>query len=829
VVEVRPWQILVYSLVSTVIIGGIIYFIYGIAGISVNDNEKTIITGSGISGAKIYRNNYGIPHIESADNSSLFFAMGYAHASDRLWQMDYARLFGSGKMASVFGKDALELDLFMRSFDIPATTDSIINSLPSQTRSILQAYSDGVNEYIENNKYKLSFEFHALDHNPKAWKPADCILIGRVLGFYLSFSIWADPVFGSIAERLGYERAMELVPSMPMNSHSVLAGSGNLENKFYRNKLTDAVDFFSSTDFDYKIIHEKLNKYGRAPGSSLGSNCWAVIQDNDSTRTATLANDPHFLLSLPSPWYQISIDGGDYKCAGLSIPGIPALIIGRNDDLAWGVTNIMADDLDFFIEQIDSTGNYYTDTGGNRQALDMIPDTIHVRDSLDLIYYKKYCGGRPLISETHLLKLDSNSLTGHSSAATFINRYDLSFEWSGNQTSDEVSAILSLMKSGNLSEGQSSIRNWGFPAFNFTMASSKGEVGNFPAGFFPKRGRDCNPNMPNPAWLADCRWEGFGNFSELGENITPSSGFVASANNVLDYNSIHHISNYLEPESRIERIVELLENIDDYSVREAQYMQKDLLSPYAREISKIILPVLEKSKDLFDSDEFYAYEILYNWDFIMSVERPAPLIFNVFMKNLSENTFRDELKEDYEGYVFITSLPTNKLKEFIFSGSDWFDDIETEERETRDYQIYQSFRDAVAEIKGHYGEVKAGEWRWGDLHTLDLHHVLSRSEFLKGSVSITGLEMGGNNTTINNTEWSLITPYKVRVGASSRFIANLADTVIHTSIPGGASGDPVSPNYSDQVRIWQSGGYIRMPFSENTSENYSLKTTIKPR
>ncbi len=825
----------IFALIISLIIVGIAFLIFSNSLIynSVNNSKTKIYSKKVNSDINIYENYYGIPHIVAGNEDDLFFAIGYFQAKERLWQMDYFRRTAQGRLSEVFGESTVKYDKFFRSLGIKESTSKIYDSLSPLSKKMLTKYSEGVNCYIENNKDNLSFEFSALDFIPEKWQPVHSIMLGRLMAFELSLGFWIDNAMGEISKKVGFEKANELIPSYPLNAPHIIDDSNtvNLNKNIFTGHFKNNQNTYLQSFASYlREIREGMGLFA----TSVGSNAFAV-KSFDSLKNRNniiFANDPHLTVELPPRWIQMQITAGDFNVTGMTIPGIPLILSGRNDNIAFGITNIMVDDVDFYVETLDKTRNYYySNDSTEKQKIKFKADTIKIKNGKEIQYYRRFTDKSEIISDHHLFNYNDALFKSNKNKANqnFYKQHAITFLWTGNFFSDEFFGLYHINKAKNLTEFQYGAKFWGSPGLNFTYCDKKGNLAMFPSALIPKRDFNCNPNFPNDANKKNNKWLGFVNNDSIPYSINPNRTFVASANNRISKNLKYHISDYWEPSSRIERIYELLgQNSGNFTLRDAQYVQNDYLSPYSKEILKIVLPVFEKYFYLLKNEEVRTLNYLKNWDYIMNSQSKEAAVFNMFMYRLIYNTFFDELGEDlYREYVFVTNIPTRIILELLLmNDSHWFDNVNSSEVETKEYIIFNSFRETLDLLEKEFGTNKVEKWRWGKLHKLSLNHIFSKNEFLKPSVTIEELETGGNNTTVSNTEWKYYEPFATKVAASMRFVCDLNDTVIYTSIPGGNSGDPMNPNYANQTQIWINGGYIKIPFSRKINEEFKLSVKI---
>ncbi|MCO5251447.1 MAG: penicillin acylase family protein [Candidatus Kapabacteria bacterium] len=807
--------ILVVGLAFIIIVIAVIRFSDGLIKASLPKDFENFDTPLVTGEVKIFKNYYGIPHIITDNESDLFFAMGFYHASDRLWQMDYYRRLSQGRLSEIFGDESILVDKFLRCFMIDSTAQKCYDNMSEQSKAVLQRYSQGVNFYMSEYRNKMPFEFGALAYQPDEWLPYHSILIGRVLTFELSLGIWADAAYGEIASKFGYEKARLLIPGLDKPKPTQI----------------DSNIFSTTFDQDLSLYSDKLTKIRNdvgIVGSSSGSNCWVFRNVDSISQSAILANDAHLPLTIPARWLQMQFTTKGINAVGLSLPGIPLLMSGRNDNIAWGISNIMADDFDYFVERIENE-HYYV--GENKKKIRFHVDTIFVKDKEPHVYYQRFTETSPIISDFHINRDPSIllNLPGKTDTSFFVQNA-MSFRWVGNNISDEILTLYKLARADNYDEFKSACNHWSNPGLNFHYADNAGNIGLKSAADIPARGKDCDPNLPNPAWIDTYQWKGFNRLEN--EKVSRSSKeakFIASANEKIE--NVNYISNYWEPESRINRINEVLTLEDKHGWREAQYLQNDYYSDFAKKMSDIIVPILDKYSSLMTVNELRVLNSLNDWDYIILTDIGLSSFINVYTNQFIYNIFHDDFGPLlYNKFTFVSSIPTRLVMDVLTNSKydTFIDNLRTNETEIIDDIIFETYRASINHLIKHFNSGKINDWKYGNIHQLNINHVFSRQKFLSPSVTLGPFEMSGNNTTVNNTEWNFTNPYAMVIGASMRFIADMNEDFIFTVVPGGASGDPASPNFSDQVRIWLNGGYLKIPFGSSPAENYRLAVSISP-
>jgi penicillin amidase len=772
------------------------------------------------SNADIYINKQGVPHIVSATDDAMFFAMGYFNARERLWSMEQWKLTAMGRIAEIYGEQYLNVDLFMRIIDLPKIATMLYQNADNETKQVLTAYTNGINTYIRANKDELSFEYGASDFTPEEWKPSDCFLMQRYLTFILDNNFYYDLIMAKIANKIGVSKAMELLPSYPATAPHILDPD---INKHINDTIIPVLDTTNTlaytTSSDDALLNELasiMQMLGKC-GSNLGSNTWAT---NINPNNAILANDSHLPLALPCFWQQIHISSPSYNVVGLMIPGIPIILSGRNNSIVWGVANMMVDDIDYLIQRIDSNQqNYYINTTETKPIVEFV-DTIKIRNAPPYLYYKRSINGCNILSDAAILNNYTNAKSNPMNYFTF--------QWTATQKTNEIGAMLKTMKATNWKEFVSGVNNWKCPGMVFTYADVKGNIGIAPRALLPLRKPAVTPSLPSPGWLVGNVWTGFIEPNAIPTLYNPPKRFVSASNNAVDKSATYFITSYDALGARAERIEEMITASEAYTYRDAQYMHNDVLSLYARKMLQRLFPIFDKYQHLLSKDEKNAFARMRKWDYTMSLNSVPASIFNMYIAKLIEETLADELGELYSHYISNTNMPMQKIYELLMSPeSTWWLNTNTQERQQRDYMVIHSFKTAIAELRKLYKTDTISKWKYGEQHTVTLNHLYTYNTMFHNATDIGEFQLGGSNCTINNTDWNLSTPFKIISATAMRLIADMKADYIYTIIPGGSSGDPVHPHYADQVQLWQIGTYIKLPTDAVPAPEFELAVSLR--
>lgn len=799
---------------------------------------------------RVYRNSFGIPHISGSSLRDVIFAQGYTHAQDRLWQMDFWRRAATGTTAEVLGPDGVQFDAFMRTLDIRGIAQRLRKNLTPTAQQILRAYSDGVNAYIHDNADRLPFEFDALSYQPQEWTPEDCLVIGRALAFDLSLGFWSDITYAQIEHQRGTKFVADYVPRdvqgpFVLDTASVTAQTVSVAGV---PNIGAGPNVAEGQQRAQLLAHLRANLANARRvlglrGAGYGSNCWVTRTPNGS---AIVANDPHLTSAIPAKWYQIHLTTPTMNVLGLSVPGIPLVISGRNDFIAWGFTNAMIDDVDYVIERCDSLDpiNYYRDANGARKKFRYLADTIRIAGQSDTIISIRATATSRVISDHHMMRNPTPIFDFPRVAATsfmFPERSKtrptvLTFRWAASYPSDEITAMYRVNTARTVESMLAALATWGAPALTFSVGSKSGAMATMAAGNLPQRGSS-DPRLPIHSWIQGADWSGVTSLSGLGRLVNPSRGWVASANNRLS-SSATYVGSLFEPSSRMERIGELMRLYSKPTVRDMQMMQQDVVSPYAKNMLQKVLPILLRASKRFNTDERRALSMLSSWDAAHTPIDNAASIYSVFLDRLVWATFEDELGQQlFFDWTLVANIPLRRIDELMDEPNHrLWDDIRTNQQlEDMSWIIVRAFQLAVDDLQRHFKHGPESGWPFGAIHSVTFPHVFGKTPLMRPTLNLGPFNIGGSQTTINNTQWSFSTnePRGVllpsKVVASMRVISNMTDSVQYTVVPGGASGQPLEAHYSDQMQLWLKGGYVKLPVSATPDVSFRLYHVFSPR
>lgn len=718
----------------------------------------------------VYRDGFHIPHIFAQNEHDLFFAQGYITAQDRLWQMDLWRRYAKGQLSEIFGPFTTKSDSMMRTIGINRIVERIEPGLSPTSRRVMQAYTDGINAFIRQNKKHLPVEFKMLNYQPASWKITDCLAVLRLVGWQMSVGWTIEPVMGALIDNLGLEKVQQL-----FSFHAEDATVFQFDEK-------------KQASIFYCEFAERFNP-SPFPKPDFSSNCWVVSGKRSATGKPILANDPHLAFLNPSFWYEIHLTGTGFNVAGFSIPGLPLVAVGTNEHVAWGVTNLLADDIDFYEEKLDTDNGSRYLSGSQYRTMETIKDKIGVRDQPPIDFKIRTTYHGPIVSDILQHPMPDKAV---------------SLRWIGQEISDECLSFYKLNLASDWKSFREALRYFKIPPQNFLYADRNGNIGYQAAGKIPIQNRAAH-FIPKPGQNPENDWKGFISFDRLPSIKNPKEGILASANDGKKFKyGRSEILNYTDLPFRIDRIEQLLSEKSELSVMDMKKIQGDIQSDYALNVLKQVLPYLD---DFTTGEPLVqrAAAMLSRWDGQLKAGSAEAMIFEQFLLRLFENIFKDELTDSlYNSWLDLYTIPwASLLREVSNPHSSWADNITTsDKRETLKEIIRISFENAVEQIKKDQGE-DILNWSWGKVHTLLFEHPLGQIPLMDKIFNIGPFHMGGSAMTLNRMGFSLTKPYKITWGTSGRIIIDLSDLNNTISVlPTGQSGQPMDGHYSDQTQLF---------------------------
>ena len=733
---------------------------------------------------KVIRDERGVSHIYASNEHDLYFMTGYITAQERLWQMDMVRHATQGRLSELFKRDMFETDIFLRALGMQEKSRMVLEKEDPEILATLQAYADGVNAWITECGKKLPPEFRVLGYEPEPWTMVDITNIIGFIGWDLASSNLSNEISNyKLGMKLGAEKAAELIADWNLVDEVVFPDF-RLDDK-----LTDkALKAVSSM--------EKLEELGIVTLS--GSNNWAVSGSRSETGKPILSNDMHLGFNVPGFWLQVhQVIPGKLNVTGVLFPGEPFIIAGHNDRIAWGMTNLGVDDIDLFVETVDSTGNNYLYNGEWLPFRD-VEHTLKMTDDSSQTRVLRYTHHGPVIS-----------------GMQNIDDVVLSMCWSGYDYSDEIKAVYLLNRAGNWDEFRTALSHFKSISQNFAYADVDGNIGLNTGGGVPVR--KGTGLLPRRGDTDEYEWKGYVPFELLPSSFNPEEGFISSANQrTVDSSYPFFISGEFSMPYRIMRIREMAGEKQVLGIEDFKRMITDNHSAYAKMLTPVILKGAEALSDPGETER-KAIEELRVWNYAMDASLVAPTLFEFIRMEMAYQLLGDELDELYG--AALGRQHDFYLYRLMKEGPDgWVDNVNTPEEESLETIIARSISAALDTLTARYGEY-GEQWQWGRIHTITLEHPMGGVKILDRVLKLNSdtYGVGGSYHTVE--PYAFRDNFKAHHGASERHIFNTADwDKSLTVIPTGTSGIPGSPFYLSQTETYINNGFYSEPFSDAAVE-----------
>ncbi len=753
---------------------------------------------------EIIRDRWGIPHIYAQNNHDLFFAQGYVHAQDRLFHLDMNRRVGLGRMAEVLGPLGVTTDRFARIMGWPKAAQATVDGTDPVTAEWMTAYANGINAYIAAGR--LPVEFALLAYKPEPWELVHTTAWGVVLGWGLSVNWETELMRALLIDRLGPEKAADLMPTCQPGYPAILPDAA--VGAQLAAQLLQAFREFSEA-FPVGVF---------PGGPNVGSNNWVIGGQRTVNGRPILANDPHLPPVFPTIWYENHLHGGDFHVTGFTMPGVPGVVIGHNEHIAWGVTNAFPDVQDVYVEKFHPDDDTLYEVNGRYQQAEIVEETIKIRGLRSQHLRVRFTRHGPII--TDLLPDEKRPLA---------------LRWTGYETNNHIRAVFDINKATDWQSFQDGLRHWGFPSQNIVYADIQGHIGYTMPGKVPRRRRG-QGLVPVPGWIDDYEWDGWISHEELPRRFGPPEGYIATANNMVAGDSYPHFltGEWLAP-YRVQRIMELIEGKQKLTIADNAQMHQDTVSLLARRALPLLLAALPPFEQLSPllADIVGRLRI---WPGEMGVDSVEASIFTGWMVMLTNSVLKQAVGEELAHLLLgdgpvegFTGYPFHKVAyeivvRWLESGPPaWVGNVTP--------LVLPALEASLSVLQTAYGRSPEG-WQWGKLHYLNLHNHLARIPALGQMWKPVTVPMGGDGYTLNNADVSPhFPPPPVKLIASCRMILDVGewDNSL-AALPGGQSAHLASPYYQNGVSEWVDGRYHPMLFTRTRIESVTLGTlTLEPR
>jgi penicillin amidase len=754
---------------------------------------------------EIVRVEPGIPHIYAQNAHDLFFAQGYVHAQDRLWQMEFNRVIGQGRLASLFGEGALEIDRIMRVLGLAQAAERDWQVLSPATRAALTAYAEGVNAYLATHRGRLPIEFTLLGVEPGPWKPVDSLTWGKLMALNLSQNHPFEILRAHLINKLGEPVARRLMAPYPANGPVIVppglqAYAGSTAPRAAPSRLASLAGLSMISGI----------------GQAWGSNGWVVAGSRTASGRPLLANDTHLGLQLPSVWYQVGLHGGGYDEAGFSFPGMPFLVIGHNRRIAWGITNLCGDVQDLYMEKLDDPVHprrYQFE--GQWRDLVIRHEKIAVKGKPDVDLEVRETLHGPIVNDA-IVELQASPPTA--------------LRWPAFGGTHLVDALAALNLAADWRSFHQALAAWETPSVNFVYADVDGHIAYQSTGRIPIRAAGHQGLVPVPGWDGRAEWQRFIPYEEMPKSVDPPAGFLVTANNkVVGDDYPYFIAYDMADPYRAQRISELLaagHRFTPAGLRAIQAETAGLPVAALRPYLLTVPPAGEREKK--------ALAEVRRWDLRYETGSAGAAVYEVWYWYLLGEILGDEL-----GPKVLTEYRTIGLSQApsvidLMARPDdpLFDDHRTPRIEHRDDIVRRSLTKAVAWLSLRYGDDPAG-WTYGRVHSVTFVHAplgqsgIAPLERLFNSVT---LPARGNAFTVDAATPDFTKPFAVVFGTSQRMIVDLADLEGSTWVNStGQNGQLWNRHREDQIPKWEAVEDYPMRFGEAAVRAHpEAKLTLVP-
>ncbi|CAL9543705.1 Acyl-homoserine lactone acylase QuiP [Streptomyces sp. enrichment culture] len=914
----RRAKLMVLVLVLAVI-GGLAYGAYwSISTVRASfPQTKGSITLDGLSGpVDVKRDSYGIPQIYASSDADLFMAQGYVQAQDRFYEMDVRRHMTSGRLSEMFGKGQVENDEFLRTLGWDRVAEKEYEeTLSDSTKEYLQAYAKGVNAYLKGKDgADISLEYAALgftnDYQPEEWTPVDSVAWLKAMAWDLRGNMQDEIDRALMTSRLGPEQIADLYPDYPYDRNKAIVQEGQYDeltgtfaggdsgtgdssgtagtvgtSGTSGTAVSDATGTATGTsdatgtsvlESQLSGLQDVLDDLPTAVGvngDGIGSNSWVVSGKHTITGKPLLANDPHLSPSLPSVWYQMGLHCRSvsakcqYDVTGYTFAGMPGVIIGHNQEIAWGLTNSGIDATDLYLEKITGDGYQYD---GKVVPFETREETIKVAGGASKKIVVRETNNGPLLSDRddELVKVGKKA-TVDAAAPDRGDGYGVALRWTALEAGTTMDAVFEMDRAGDWSEFRAAAAKFDVPSQNLVYADTEGNIGYTLPGRIPIRADGHDGSLPAPGWDPDYNWTGkYVEDDELPYEYNPDRGYIVTANQaVVDEDAYPYtLTTDWGYGTRSQRITSLIEaKIKDggkVSTDDMRQMQLDNSS----EIAKLLVPTLLKI-DVEDEDVREAQKLLEGWDYTQDADSAAAAYFNATWRNIVKLAFGNKLPKELrvKGQCLWvdpvnTTGPADETQKVRECGqreadqaqpdggdrwfevvrtlmddtdSDWWTTPDNGTRDGADHNRDDLFKRAMVDARWEL-TAKLGKdidtWSWGRLHRLFLKNQTLGTDgpsFLKYALNRGPWELSGGQAAVNATGWNAAGGYGVLWVPSMRMVVNLDDLDKSRWINlSGASGHAFSAHYTDQTEKWAEGELLPWSFSEKAVDKSTSDTLV---
>lgn len=762
----------------------------------------------------IIRDRHAVPHIKAANAQDAYFALGFVHAQDRLWQLQMSKRIVAGRLAEILGVSALDTDRFLRTLGVRRNAEAILAQSSPETRAALQAYADGVNAYIDSRKGPLPPEFLILRTQPEHWEPADTLAWQTMMAWDLGGNWTQETLRMRLAQVLPVSRINELLAPYPGERPLRTMDYGNL----YRHLAPLAT-----------AMARVEQQAPRGYVEGMGSNSWVVSGAHTRSGKPLLANDPHLGLQAPALWYFAQLQAPGLDVAGATLPGTPVVVLGHNQRIAWGFTNTGPDVQDLFIERLQPGSSQRYQTPAGWAELTTRTETIRVKGAPDVTLNVRETRHGPVISDV--------AEPVATAAAPLGAQFMVAFQWTALRADDRtLQAGLAMNRATDWISFLAALRDFHSPQQNIVYADVDGNIGFIAPGRVPLRraDNDLKGLAPAPGWDARYDWNGFIPFDQLPRSFNPPEGVIATANQkIVEDDYPYFLTSEWTVPYRYQRIRTLIDATPRHTMDSFGEIQKDTLSLAVRDALPLLLSARFASGPALAPRERALIESLRKWDGDMQEGLAEPLVATAWLRELSRLLFEDKVGDALFNRLWeqrnVQQPMLNVLRNPGGLGAFWCDDSKTPEQEDCDDAIATAWHHAIADLDRRYGD-NPGRWRWGKAHAARSEHKpFGKQPYLADLFNVK-VPTGGDTYTVNVGRHNLrdeAAPFESVHAASLRAIYDLSDLAESRFMDStGQSGNVMSTHYRDLTGKWAAVQYITMAPGHRAPGNEAFDTLV---
>ena len=758
--------------------------------------EGTLVLPGLKARVTVHRDEKGMAYIYAQDMHDAVMAQGFVTAQDRLFQMELIRLVAEGRICEMAGEEARPLAIQMKTIGFLRNARKHASLLEPETRTFFQEYLDGVNAFIRLRPKELPLEFKLAGIKPTPWSIEDSLAVFYFMSWNSAANLETEIIAQMLVDKLGPEKAKEI---FPLNVNP---------DETPRSTVQTAAPVWTplGLDGDHNLL-----AYLKDRLLGLGSNNWVVGPDRSVGGKPIFANDPHQdARMLPGPWYPSGLITPQFRAVGVNIPGLPGIVVGRTDHVAYGVTNAYGDTQDLYVETLDPKAPDRYLEGDKSLPFQIVEEALLIKDKNASQGYREE---KVKIRLTARGPVISGVLPGLRSEKIMTLR------WAPFQSMDPCIGLHLILTARSVREARLAIEHLNIICLNIVSGDRDGNIGWHVSGKIPIRSKG-DGTLPFPVTESEDNWVGYIPFGELPHSLNPEKGWIGTCNHdTVPKDYPYYYSSHLSPSYRYERLKQLLDSPGRKSSSDHWQYQRDTVNLMAKRVSPLMAKALvahEETKPMG--------EILSRWDYRDAPDKAAPTIFQAVYRHFALLVFEDDLGEDLTKTMLADwYFWEERLQAMVLEGtSSWFDNVKTDKlKETRDDLFYQAGLKTAHDLESSLGK-DPQQWLWGKVHQIEFVSPIRRKGFGKGLLGGGSHPAPGSCETLCRGIYDFNAPFGVTISASLRMVVDLNDDdKILAVLPGGVCGRLFNPHTKDQIEAFMNGEKVYWWFSDKAIKGHS--------